>query len=270
MEPDITPVATPLSREFEISSQEFNLKTVILRAGHTVLSLLSLIREISSMVRQFLVIALLLLGAVAAPAQKKKGTDKQLETFWKSKHIRASAIARAVIFKAGDTIADIGTADGWFAAALSMYGDRLTFYLEDIDSTLWNADKFDLAFQYFSRINQKQVTHQFHYVTGTAKSTGLPHHIFDKVLIIDTYHHFTHRDDMLTDAINLLKPDGKIVIMEALARRPGDFHQGCKTPIYLEQEIISHMAAHQMKLESVRLIHKVAGRKNKLLIFVKN
>jgi ubiquinone/menaquinone biosynthesis C-methylase UbiE len=220
------------------------------------------------MTRPFLLL-LLIFTSLVAPAQKKQSLEKKLDIFWKSKYVRAGTLARAITFHAGDTIADIGTADGWFAAALSTYSDSLTFYLEDIDSALWNRAEFDAAVRHFSRIRQKRVSHQFHYVKGTDKSTGLPPNAFHKVLIIDTYHHFKHRDEMLSDAVSLLKPGGQIVILEALARRPGDIHQGCRTPIYAEHEIISHLEAHNLKLETIRLIHKVAGRKNKLFVFVK-
>ncbi|MEX2233259.1 MAG: class I SAM-dependent methyltransferase [Cyclobacteriaceae bacterium] len=210
-----------------------------------------------------------ILTALVAPAQKKPGLEKKLDTFWKSKNLSAQSIAREVSFRPGDTIADIGTADGWFAAALSMYADSLTFYLEDIDSAVWNRAPFDSALVHFSKSAQKKVSHQFHYVKGTENATGLPSNAFNKVLIIDTYHHFKHRQEMLSDAVSLLKPGGQIVILEALARRPGDFHQGCRTPIYLEHEIISHLQSQGLHLKTIKLIHKVAGRKNKLFIFVK-
>ena len=217
------------------------------------------------------VLLLLLLSGVSstAPGQRKAGLEKKLEIFWKSKQPRANAITRAVIFAPGDTIADIGTADGWFAAALSSFCDSVVFYLEDIDSAVWNRTAFDTAVQYFSKKQQKISSHQYHYKQGTERSTGLPRNAFDKVLIIDTYHHFSQRDEMVSDAVSLLKSGGKIVILEALARKPGDFHQGCRQPIYSEEEIIAQLESHKLNLQTVRFIHKVAGRKNKLFIFVK-
>lgn len=216
-----------------------------------------------------LLLLLLIITSLSAPAQKKQSLERKLDIFWKSKYLRASALARAITFQAGDTIADIGTADGWFAAALSAYSDSLTFYLEDVDSSVWSRVEFDSAVQHFSRARGKRVSNQFHYVKGTDKATGLPSNTFHKVLIIDTYHHFKHRDEMLSNVVSLLKPGGKIVILEALARRPGDIHQGCRTPIYQEHEIVSHMEAHKLKLETIKFIHRVAGRKNKLFVFVR-
>lgn len=214
-------------------------------------------------------ICLLFFLLLLAPgrAQTPKGIEKQLEVFWKSKHLRAKKVADALDLRAGDTIADVGTANGWFAAVLSMYADGVTFYLEDIDSTLWNRQTFDSAFRFFATANQRLPAHRFHYAVGSEKSTGLPKRTFDKVLIADTYHHFSNREVMLKDIISLLKPEGKIAILEAIARRPGDFHQGCKKNIYTEEEIVAQMAALGMKLENVTFIHKVAGRNNKLFVF---
>jgi ubiquinone/menaquinone biosynthesis C-methylase UbiE len=214
-----------------------------------------------------LCILLVLVVAIPSAAQTARGIGKKLDTFWGSKHIRARMLAETMGLRAGDTIADIGTADGWFAAALAAYADGVTFYLEDIDSTVWNRGTFDSAFYHFASKINRTPHHQFYFVRGTETSTRLPPGIFDMVMIIDTYHHFSNRDAMLTDAVGLLRPGGKIIIMEALARKPGDVHHGCRKSIYAEGEIISHLALMGMELEHIRFIHKVAGRKNKLFVF---
>jgi ubiquinone/menaquinone biosynthesis C-methylase UbiE len=212
---------------------------------------------------------LFLLATASASAQKRATLERKLDIFWNAKKHRASLIARMVSFEPGDTIADIGTADGWFIAALSTFSDNLTFYLEDIDSAVWNRPAFDSAVSHFARIRQKNISHQFHYSTGADTSTGLPHDVFHKVLIIDTYHHFKYRSKMLADAVSLLKPGGKIVVVEALSRRPGDLHHGCGEPIFSELEIISDLEAQGLSLETVTFIHKIAGRPNKIFIFSK-
>jgi ubiquinone/menaquinone biosynthesis C-methylase UbiE len=176
-------------------------------------------------------------------------------------------VEETVDFRPGDTIADIGTADGWFAAALSVYSDSLVFYLEDIDSTLWNRQRFDAAVKRFSLLSKTNGSHQYHYVKGTETSTELPEKKFHTVLIIDTFHHFNNPDEMLSDVVALLKPGGKIAILEALARKPGDIHHGCGSRIFSESEIASRMRSHGMELSAARFIHKVAGRRNQLFIF---
>lgn len=220
------------------------------------------------MTRRYLFLLLVLI-AFSGAAQRNLSLEKQLNIFWKAKHLRANAISRAVPFAPGDTVADIGTADGWFLAALSTYTDSITFFLEDIDSTVWSRPRFDSALNHFSAISQKKLSHQFHYVKGTEKNTGLIRNTFHKALIIDTYHHLSHRKEMLADIASLLKAGGKVIVLEALARKPGDIHHGCRKPIFTEDEIIQHLEAENLNLESVRLIHRVAGRENKLFVFVK-
>ena len=207
--------------------------------------------------------------ALTTTGQDDNDLQKKLDTFWKSKRLRAQMLVGTVDFRPGDTIADIGTADGWFAAALSAYSDGMVFYLEDIDTTLWNRQRFDAAVNRFSLINKTHGSHQYHYVKGTATSTRLPPDKFHTVLIIDTFHHFTNPGEMLSDVVKLLRPGGKIAILEALARKPGDIHHGCGSRIYSEPEIVARMKAQGMELSATRFIHKVAGRRNQLFIFTR-
>jgi 2-polyprenyl-3-methyl-5-hydroxy-6-metoxy-1,4-benzoquinol methylase len=219
---------------------------------------------------RFSLLLVICLANAQAPAQKPPDIEKRLHAFWKSKQISANAISQIADLRSGDVIADIGTGDGWFAAVLSTFSDRLTMYLEDVDSVVWNQKNFDRALAFFSQQADKPSLHStFYHSIGSQSVTGLTHQQFDKVLIIDTYHHFKNRGDMISDAVKLLKPEGKIIIMEALARKKGDVHQGCKTPIYFEDEIVSQLRQLNMKLLSASLVHTIAGRKNKLFIFVK-
>jgi 2-polyprenyl-3-methyl-5-hydroxy-6-metoxy-1,4-benzoquinol methylase len=219
---------------------------------------------------RFSLLLVICLANAQASAQKATDIEKRLHAFWKSKHISANAISQIADFRRGDVIADIGTGDGWFAAVLSTFTGHLTMYLEDVDSVVWKQENFDRALAYFSRQTDKPpLESTFYHSIGSQSVTGLAYQQFNKVLIIDTYHHFKNRQEMISDAVKLLKPEGKIIILEALAREKGDVHQGCKTPIYFEDEIVSQLQELNMKLLSATLVHTIAGRKNKLLIFVK-
>lgn len=59
--------------------------------------------------------------ALTSAAQDDHDLQNQLDTFWKSKKMRAQMAEETADFHPGDTIADIGTADGygWFALALA-------------------------------------------------------------------------------------------------------------------------------------------------------
>jgi ubiquinone/menaquinone biosynthesis C-methylase UbiE len=225
--------------------------------------------KIDRMFRLSLLLVICLANA-EAEAQKTPDVEKRLHAFWKSKHVSANAISQIADLRPGDVIADIGTGDGWFAAVLSTFTDHLTMYLEDVDSVVWKQESFDRALSYFSQQADKPpLKSTFYHRIGSQSATGLAHQQFNKVLIIDTYHHLNNRREMISDAVKLLKPEGKIIILEALARKSGDVHQGCKTPIYFEDEIVSQLQELNMKLLSATLVHTIAGRKNKLLIFVR-
>ena len=119
-------------------------------------------------------------------AQPDPRLEKKLNSFWKSRKAKAKIIAETSGFSAGDTIADIGTADGWFAAAISAFTDSLTFYLENVDSSAWDWEEFLRAVRYFSAMNNSRPSYQYHYVRGTEKKTGLAPYKYNKELIVHT------------------------------------------------------------------------------------
>lgn len=209
----------------------------------------------------------LLLFSNDVVAQKEPRTERDLDVFWGAKQAKASKIARKLNFRPGDIIADIGTGSGWLAAAISMFADSVTFVLEDIDSTAFRQSLFDSALYHFSRKAGKLPLNSFTYAAGTECSSGLNKGTFNKVLLIDTYHHFTCTDKMLADITSLLKEGGQLLIVEAIARKPGDIHHGCRRPIFSEDEIISSVEAYGLTLTDKTMIYRTKGRRNMLMIF---
>ncbi len=218
--------------------------------------------------RSLLLLCLLILLSGWAGAQRYDA-ERGFRIYWGGKHERAKKVAEAIHFQPGDTVADVGTGNGFFIAVLSQYTHGVTYYLEDLESALWNRDTFDRALAAFATFRPQPSANRFHHRAGTERSTGLPVNAFDKVLLMDTYHHFEFRDDMLTDIIALLKPAGKLAIMEAIARKSGDKHKGCKKTIFTEAEIEGHLVGKGMKLERKTFIDRAGGRKHMVLIFTR-
>src|SRR4030066_972042 len=52
-------------------------------------------------------------------------------------HLKGRCID-TIRFKPGETVADIGAGNGYIEAMLSIFHDSLTFYIQDIDSTVCN------------------------------------------------------------------------------------------------------------------------------------
>jgi ubiquinone/menaquinone biosynthesis C-methylase UbiE len=118
--------------------------------------------------------------------------------------------------KEGDTIASIGAKNGWFEAAISVYYDKLTFYLEDLSDNCLNTNVLDKTIAQYSKIKNKKIENAFIPHIGTDSSTLLPKGIFAKVLISNTYHHFEKKKEMLSDIYSITKPEGMIYVFEPI------------------------------------------------------
>lgn len=116
--------------------------------------------------------------------------------------------------KPGEVIADVGGDDGHHMGSLSLIYDDLTFYIEDVDPKL-NAGDIEKMAKKFSKKRATPQTCKFNWVAGTYTSTNLPDGIFDKIIMIASFHEFTEMDAMMKDISKKLKPNGKLYIMEA-------------------------------------------------------
>jgi SAM-dependent methyltransferase len=115
-------------------------------------------------------------------------------------------------FKAGETIADIGFATAWFEGAILSSYDSLTIYAEDIDS--YAIRNSGIRINKYLELRKSPNTNKIHFVKGNKKSTRLPKNRFDKVIVRETFHHFTKQDVMLDDIKNILKQGGRLFIYE--------------------------------------------------------
>lgn len=142
-------------------------------------------------------------------------------------------------FKSGQTVGSIGAQCCHWEAAYAATADDVLFYLEDIDPAYFNHRQAQFAWDYYSNIREKPMTCSFKLALGTEKTTNLPNGLFDKILIINSFHEFTFQKEMLKDISDKLKPGGLLYIDEALARKSGELHGICKKQIYLNDELIS-------------------------------
>jgi SAM-dependent methyltransferase len=116
----------------------------------------------------------------------------------------------------GSVVASIGAKNGWFEAAASIYYDSLTFYLEDISTECLNETTVKKTVNQYEKLKKKPINNQFKLAIGTDSTTALPTQLFDRVLINNTYHHFSRKIEMLADVKRITKPDGYIYLFEPI------------------------------------------------------
>jgi len=183
---------------------------------------------------------LICLWLVACSLQaQRKNTP---EAYFKVKRKKVDVILRAANIQKHDVVADIGSGEGWLDAAFGIYVDSAQFYLEDIDSSLVKSKKLTEALTAFGNMRGKPISSVYRRTIGTEKATGLPANTFDKVLLIDSFHHFNFREEMLADLFRILKAGGKLVVYDPVARKEGEKYRLCKKKIYTESQITDAMS----------------------------
>jgi tetratricopeptide (TPR) repeat protein len=117
----------------------------------------------------------------------------------------------------GDVIAEVGADDGWNLGVLSVIYDSLILYAQDIDAKALTQKSLDRTISYYEKQRNTKQTNTFKWVIGTVSATNLPEGIFDKILLIDAYHDFDKKDEMIDDISHKLKPGGKIYILDGFS-----------------------------------------------------
>lgn len=213
--------------------------------------------------KKILIVFYLIFFLSEADAQKNDNPAFFLKTSRK----KIEVIVDAAKFYPGETIADIGAGLGWLDAAIGIYKDSLNFFLEDIDSSFLTKSRLQEALKEYAKEKESPITCSYTYVIGTEQSTLLPDTTFDKVLLIDTYHHLTHRDEMMRDIFRILKPGGKLIVHEPVAGRSGVIYKPCNSLIQTTDELISYIRECGFDLEGMFDNGRSAGEKVKVFVF---
>ena len=127
-------------------------------------------------------------------------------------HLKGRCID-TIKFKKGETIADVGAGNGYIEAMLSVFNDSLTFYIQDIDSSVCNQKAINEVVNFYQKVNGKPFTNKFITVKGAANETNLPNNTFDKIFMIWTYQYFRNPTAIMTDLKSKLKNDGLLYII---------------------------------------------------------
>lgn len=174
-------------------------------------------------------------------------------------------------FKPGQKVGSIGAQCSSWEAAVAAATDSLQFYLEDIDSAYFNKQQVEFAWNYYRNLLNKPLTTNYKLVLGDEKKTNLPDKIFDKIIIINSFHEFTFQKEMLADIRYKLKPEGLLYIDEMLARHSGQLHPSCKKRMYLEEELIAILKENGYQyIDGIIVNYQKSKWVRKLFAFKKN
>jgi SAM-dependent methyltransferase len=118
--------------------------------------------------------------------------------------------------KPGVVFADIGASSGYYDAAMAVFLDSVTFYLNDIDHHCLNERNLNKVLRYYSKLKGSsiQTTNSFHYIIGTPTRTKLPENTFDVIFSNATMHVIDQPDSILADLYQNLKDDGGLYIRD--------------------------------------------------------
>ncbi len=154
---------------------------------------------------------------------------------------------RSIEIKKGEKIASVGAGYGDQEVVMSIFNDDIDWTLQDIDSTVLNPQLFNDVLHYFENIIKKPIKVKFSIVIGNEQKTNLSENTYDKILIINTYHEITERASILADVQRALKKSGKIIIVEGMAKKKGQIHQGCNDLMLFEPEFLKEMEQFNFK-----------------------
>lgn len=118
-----------------------------------------------------------------------------------------------ISFNKEDVVGDIGAGNGTIEAMLSIFHDSITFYIQDIDTSVCNQMAINEVVRFYQSVKGKPFTTKFIIATGTDDETNLPNDTFDKILMLWTYQYFKDPQAIMTDLRMKLKEDGFMYIV---------------------------------------------------------
>jgi hypothetical protein len=173
--------------------------------------------------KKYLIVLLILLGCCLPYCKNKSNPDSSsmqptegyplVDNIDVIKQILEAKCLDTINFKTRDIIADIGAGNGYLEAMLSLFHDSLTFYIQDIDTSICNQKAVDSTVAYYQGINKRPFTNKFIAVNGTDFKTNLPDTTLDKVLMLWTYQYFKDPKILLTDIWQKMKLGGLMYVI---------------------------------------------------------
>jgi SAM-dependent methyltransferase len=120
-------------------------------------------------------------------------------------------VMKALAFRGGEVVADIGCGTGYFSWRLARaIGDRGIVYGVEIQREM--LDLFERKMRERRALNAAAIL-------GTPQDPNLPEPV-DLVLMVDVYHELSHPAEMMEALCERLKPGGRLVLVEYRGEDP--------------------------------------------------
>lgn len=157
----------------------------------------------------------------------------------------------------GETIASIGAGNGIKEIQISCFIEGITWYLQEIDSS--RLYQFEEVLTYHENLIGSSINADFNLVLGTENSTGLPHGIFDRVLMLNVFHEIESREGIMREIHQLLNEDGVLIIMERIGKTVGEVHGDCNYPKLMEPNFLQEMNDYGYTLKRKKLGEEISN-----------
>lgn len=155
--------------------------------------------------------------------------------------------------EAGQKIGEIGAGNGTFSVILAMLNKGIQINVNDLSNG---------SIEYINTKIKNNVklldASKIAVIQGTKSKTNFSNDQFDRIIIRNSFHHFTKKDKMLKSIRNVLKPDGKLCLYEPVLDESGH-EKRCKQ--ILERKILFEIIEkngfrleEEKKLETNRML----------------
>jgi ubiquinone/menaquinone biosynthesis C-methylase UbiE len=149
--------------------------------------------------------------------------------------------------KNGERIASVGAMNGYQEVQIAIMRDSIDWTLQDIDTNCLNQTEFNKVFNYYEKMKGSPIIGKFSLLVGDETKTNLSENSYDRVLLINVYHELTDKTAILNDIHRALKKNGRLVIMEAVAKKKGQKRRDCHHIRPWEPDFLKELEALHFK-----------------------
>jgi ubiquinone/menaquinone biosynthesis C-methylase UbiE len=137
----------------------------------------------------------------------------------------------------GDTLVDIGFGNAEVTGLYASIKNNVKFILIDINKLCLNKPTIKNKIYAIERIYKNYNKFNIKTVLNTQTSIPLPNESYPTILCRMSYHEFDNKPALLQEIKRILKPNGRLIIIETKPLIENEIDKGCKKPHYTSTQI---------------------------------